>query len=579
MILPSKESYSSEMGNASERLVPIDGKGEHFKEFVQELYEVEKDDERESQIFTKETFVLSEKDLAIVNREVQQRLNQELEVEYYQDEEEDDDDDYEDIDDDEGKITDSYYQGEQSFYGDNDDELTSYKGPKRAISTESVDSDADYDSTQYIYDPPNKYKDRFLLYLLKASPILVVLFALYLYIGPIASSEIATIFNSSIPSPYLNHKIFVLEEEISSLRKLKHLDKKVDSIQSEIRLMKEYLETLQLNPKLAANGDRVATRLEAIEASIRKLSEKVESSDVSAAATAATTTTTTTTVTVTSTAIRLPRESSSKVEGRYYNVASHCSVVRRLTSIPWRARRRKSAIERILFGFPDFFKRVLQKREKSNAVRSIGGVSLLSAANHPRNVLQDSLNKFWQIQATNLPVYYTVRLPDAGKIYEIGLYHSRQCPIVSTELSIQTEIRNRWMKTAPQDVEVLLRPVVGDVKMMRDAMAKFYNQDLKFDGPFASNKRSSELDGWIRAGTMRYDIEVDNGYQAFPWSAEVRGEISRFRVLEVMIVIHSNWGDEVIVLDSLRIFEHAEDEKMGVVDDYDDDDVYLGQEK
>lgn len=554
---------TEEMGNEGKQMVGIDGEGENFKEFVQELYDAGKDDERESQIFTKETFVLSEKDLAIVNREVQQMLNEELEAEYYREE---DDGDYEDVTDEEEKEDDSYYHGEQSFYNDEEEDVSNYEKEAEVAPSESFDSDAEYDSTQYIYDPPNKYKDRYLLYLLKVSPILVALLAVYLYLGTYTGPGITTVFNSSAPSPYLNHKIFVLEEEISSLRKLRHLDERVDSIEAQVEVIRGYIETLQLNPDLAANGDKVAKRIEAIEESIQKLSNNVERRVV---------TTTTTTKVVTTPAVRLPRESSDKVEGRYYNVASRCSVVRRLTSMPWRARRRKSVIERVLFGFPDFFHRVLQQRGKPNAVKSLGGVNLLSAANHPRNALLDSPDKFWQIQATNLPVYYTVSVPNPTTLHEVGLYHSRHCPTVSTDNNVQLDARRRWIKTAPRDVEVLLRPIEEDAVTMRDALAKYYNQDLKFNERFAATKRNGELAGWVRAGTMRYDVEVNNAYQALPWSAEVRRELARFRVVEVMFVVHSNWGDEVVVVDTIRIFEHAVQDASV---DSGDDMMYLGEE-
>lgn len=543
---------SRETWDRDEDTVPISEPQEDFKHFVQDLYEdggIVDNDEHSREIFSKETFVITEEDLEMVNHDVQHMLNQDVQEVLDEDVQDLNQFDYNDD-----------YDPDRSFYDDQDENL-----PVEEVVIDS--SDGEFDDTHFMYDPPGKYKDRFLIYLLKASPLLILLVAVYLYASDFKNGDLPSIFGSSHPSPYINHKIYVLEEEINSLKKLKNLDAKVDTISSEIAIIKQYIENLQHNPELENKGQQVAEKLGTLESSIADISDKIESIDVSVH----------TPEQVTSTVVQKPviHDATNKIVNKFYNIANKCSVVRKLTSVPWRVRRRKTVKDRIIYGFPDFFNRVWNNHSKTNSVKSLAGINLLSGSNHPKNALLDSPNKFWQIQASNMPVYYTVNIDEPISLHEVGIYHSRHVPNVSG--SIDADLRKRWFKCAPQNIEVLVRPIDSDVTSMKDSMKKYYNQDLKFNKKMVA-RGGKELENWVRLGTVKYDVNSNNAYQDFKWSASIKTEISKFRVKELMIVVHSNWGDEIVVLDTLRIFENSVSELDGYYDEDIDDVGYLGEE-
>lgn len=88
---------------------------------------------------------------------------------------------------------------------------------------------------------------------------------------------------------------------------------------------------------------------------------------------------------------------------------------------------------------------------------------------------------------------------------------------------------------------------------MKESMGLFYNQDLKFN--VSRKVKADNLAGWVRVGELSYDINSNRAYQPLIWNAEVKREITKWNISDFMLVIHSNWGDEIVVLDALRVFQ------------------------
>ena len=74
---------------------------------------------------------------------------------------------------------------------------------------------------------------------------------------------------------------------------------------------------------------------------------------------------------------------------------------------------------------------------------------------------------------------------------------------------------------------------------------------------------------------MKYDIHQNRAYQPFVWSTETRDALSGFYIQNIMFVIYTNWGDEMLALDTVRVYEAVERDSDSGVDD--SEVPYLGE--
>lgn len=584
-------------------------------------------DHYDNQLFTKETFVISDADLEMINEDVKNQLvidefkelnhndvypKNYYENDYYNDYEEvynekDTRNDYENVEDELDQDDDTYFTeldklSYKQFNNDNDNDNdydlnNDINEPENesdhANTKKDVDSDTDFDNTHFLYDPPFKYKEKFLVYLLKSSPLLIIVLVLFI-ISSIVSEDsilgIKNLFSSSFSqqsenskiTPFLTHKVYLLEEEMKSLRKLQKLNDKVTNIETEFFDLKNHITKLEINfsnNKINSNNDvddnilinplfEKITRLESKVESLSKdlKDEKLDNHIIKN---------------------NLLNENNDKknnkhdtkiihkLKSKYFNIAGQCNVIRQLTTYPplsqyKREKRRKTIKSRIIHGFPDFIKRItnLSKTKQPPIVNTLGKIKLFSSANSPKNVLSEQPSLFWQNIASEMPIYFTVGIKEPIIIHELGIYHSRQQPNFKYIDDLNNkELQKRWYNSAPKNIEFLVKPILTEQKDMKNSISNIYNQDLKFNLNFKKKINPEYLNGWIRIGEIKYDINSNRSYQPLIWSNEMKIEMQKWHINEFMVIIHSNWGDEIVVLDTLRIFQQQEGMENGVEND------------
>ncbi|GAV26803.1 hypothetical protein PMKS-000259 [Pichia membranifaciens] len=476
-----------------------------------------------------------------------------------------------------------------------------------------IESDTELDNTHFLYDPPLKYKEKFLMYMLKSSPLLIVgLFLLFVSSfvtkDALVNLKMLNPFTpSSNLSPFLSHKIYLLEEDVKSLRKLEGLGEKMNSIESGFKQLQDHINKLEFS---ISSKDMIDANQNVVNPLFEKLNDLERKVD-------------TLSKDMTRDIVdkkflkemkgQLVKYSGDQVEhanqakdtklhkvsSKFYNIANNCRVSLQLTSYPplsqyKRDKRRKTIQSRIIHGFPDFMKRMLNPGNSQSGnpiVKTLANIKLLSPSNSPRNVLLEHPSLFWQSVSSAMPVYLTVQAPAPIKVHELGIYHSRLPPNMNlVDDAAKADIRKRWFNTAPKNVEFLVRPIATEQRAMKKAMGAFYNQDLKFD--ISRKVKEDSLVGWVRVGELRYDINSNRAYQPLIWNNEVKLEITKWDITDFMVVIHSNWGDEVVVLDTLRIFQLEDTKSLeydnpidtGIYPDgsdnfAEDEVIYLGEEK
>lgn len=555
-----------------------------------------------NELFTKETFVISNDDLNMLNGEVEKQLivdkfkeldkNNKYPIDNLDNNSENDfsedfNDNYDDYKDDE------YYTKLENvrYYVDDDTEFNSQIDEiNNKSSSDETQLDSELDNTNFLYDPPVQYKEKFLLYLLKSSPLLVI-FIILIIVSSLASSDFLLNLKNFLPNsflisnnentnPFLNHKLYLLEEDVKSLKNLQNLGTKFKSIESDFSNVKDHISKLERflsNTNQNTNQENnIANNynLNSIFEKLNKLESKVESlsNDLNDEISNK--------IQLKELKDQLNRLSNietnkklntkqNKLTTKYYNIAHKCHVIRQLTSYPSlqqykKNKRRKSLQSRIVYGFPDFVKRLLNSSKtpnKSSTINSLGNIKLLSSSNSPKNVLSEQPNLFWQNLASDMPIYLTVGLNEPIKIYELGIYHSRHQPHFNQlNESINKEIKNRWFKAAPKNVEFLVRPVSNELVKMKESLSKYFNQDLNFGSSIKKNNNEN-LNNWVRVGNLDYDINSNRAYQPINWNNEIKAEIAKWNIIDFMIIIHTNWGDEIVVLDTIRIFQFENEKK------------------
>ena len=620
-------------------------KGRMPKQRTEDEPEIDKD-----VLFSKDTFVISLDDLQMINDDVQKqvnihRLDTEEEEQEYEEEEENiwDEDDWDD---------DPIHEYKETEY-ENPHEQTA---PQNRVLPEddsdlSLDSDAEYDNTHFLYDPPIKYKNKFILYLLKSSPVLIILIAIMVVSGMISNDtgfRIPSYSLSSSSTSFLNHKLFILEEDMKSLKKLQGLESKVTDIQNELDTLKFQVDKLEFivphtsddesehqhSQSLLQNNihnafDRMSELEKTVESLSKLIHEELEKKVLLSPSPPA--------------GPVSDQESVSKGQRpglksgpgasrqyqtaqKYYNIANQCRILRQLTSYPslakiYKPKHRKSFFSKVINGFPDTLARLyhsgslLPKRigttTNSQRLKLLGNMEPLSTANSPRNALLESPIMFWQNHMpsnSKSPIYFTFQLPvlqDNLKIHEVGVYHSKITPkLPNMNITEFQEMRKRWFKCAPKNMELLARlsPSTPQqtIDNLKKKLTKYHNQDLvNFQ---INNKKinDDQLQGWLRVGEMEYDINKNSAYQTFAWPTEVENWLAEESVQDVMIIIHSNWGDPLLVLDTVRVYAREKSvsesayEQSGKelgdsrlhsssrgeeYNDSDDEDLYLGEER
>lgn len=522
------------------------------------------------ELLENEIFVLDADDLRILNGNVHKQivLNEmnDFKLQYEEEEEEEEDEEEancentsEDTDDglDKGYERPEEKAMESSASGNKPS--VDYRPANRVIPDEINDVDSDeFDKTMYLYDPPTAYKDQFLFYLLKFSPLLVIA-VLVLYIAGIfgnTNMPSISLTTGSNLGPYMTHRMFLLEEEIKSLKNSQNRNGDINSIQNQIDYLKDCIDNLGMQPQFNDNeqtlSGKVLDRIQQLESTMATLSDllnreilkRQEPEEIIK--------------------VRKAEPKRGKPSTSFVNIANKLKVIRQLTSYPQlqRQRRRKTVISRILYGFPDFLRRVSDSKQsstKQRQVKTLGNIKLLSSLNSPKNTLCENPTLFWQNPLSSTPIYLTLTRNSSKpiKLHEIGIYHSRQPPQFHNMSEFDNaDLRNRWLKTAPRNVELLVRPMEGEFHEMKAVLGEHYNQDIQFNINLNSNtKNSNILQDWIRIGELEYDNMANKPYQTFAWPDVLKHEIQRFNILDIMLILHSNWGDEIIVLDAVRVFE------------------------
>lgn len=591
-------------------------------------------------LFTKETFVLSEEDLKMINGD----LNKQMAIEGFKELVSDDVypetggkyDGFNGHDDDNmDKYSGNYYDGSENVYeGDYDnsdlldDEVSERKVDDIGVSSDTdfsdfekheyenytenydkrankllpdnltkpiarppkinelgsngdtiLESDTELDNTHYLYDPPLKYKEKFLMYMLKSSPFIIIGLLLLFILGLAAEDSLAS-FNSINPftptsslslNPFFSHKMYLLEEDVKSLKKLEKFGDQLKVFEIEFQNIKDHISKLEYAVSASSNSESsndvvnpLFDKLNQLEQKVDILSKKLnqEISDKSILKEMKGQLAKYSDLAQFENKNHVLNSKLHKISTKFFNIANKCHVVRQLTSYPplsqyKKEERRKSIQSRIIHGFPDFMKRMLNPNKglsSFNKVRTLANIKLLSSANSPRNVLSENPTLFWQNVASAMPIYLTIQAPTPIRVHELGIYHSRLPPNFHLLDDItKADIRKRWFNTAPKNVEFLVRPIPAEQEPMKESMGLFYNQDLKFN--VSRKVKADNLAGWVRVGELSYDINSNRAYQPLIWNAEVKREITKWNISDFMLVIHSNWGDEIVVLDALRVFQ------------------------
>lgn len=543
-------------------------------------------------LFSKDTFVISKEDLEMLNNDVRKHMVYVTDEEQWEDEEDNNDVGNDDVGNDVDVDVDDGEQNDAKSYEDENSDVDVKRPILPDNIDDTVDSDAEYDNTHFLYDPPNKYKDKILIYLLKLSPIVAIALIILFLTGIFTTDTIPNIPSTNM-NPFLSHKLFVLEEEVKAFQ---NIGDKVSNLQKEIHDLNSKIDNLKVSSSSGINPgsnnliDSMFDKVNKLESNIDSLSalftkellnkenKMIEKQQVPPKV---------------SIQQQQKQKQQQPLSVKYFNIANKCSIIRQLTSYPPfdRQRRRKSLQSRIIHGFPDFIRRFWNGGPNTlPRYKTLGNIKLLSSANSPRNVLVESPTSFWQNPSSNSPIYFTININEPIKLHEIGIYHSKIPPQFNKlNDTVNLNLKKRWFNSAPKNVEILVRPINEEFQLMNKKMSEFFNQDLKFKvhkGTLINSNKTENWKNWIRIGELEYDINLNKAYQTLSWSnSKIKQDISKFHIQDIMFIIHSNWNDEMVVLDTIRIFQLDDDlEEINVTNNnynYGDESevIFLGEEQ
>ncbi|QPG75883.1 hypothetical protein FOA43_003269 [Brettanomyces nanus] len=400
-------------------------------------------------------------------------------------------------------------------------------------------------------EPPGSVKTRFLLYMLKCAPlVLVVLFLVLL------SNVSASFPSQGTDSGYVHHKLYLLEKQLSILRQqqdrliagvrenkvvltngteitdyIEQFRSNITSIDDKIRRLQQQDTTITdndieriwkiLKDKLDDETKEKKPTVTVIRPEIQpKMSSSVSGS---------------------SSGLGLDSDSdldSSPVTYRTQNYGSHglnnvastARVLPQLTSMAKVKRVRTKVMDRVLHGFSDFASRKIWKKSSRKPLIGLKGINLGGQDNNPNNVLIEDPRRYWQGLVEDLPLSFTMALREPVCLVEVGISHPRY---------------RYLMSSAPKFVELFVKPS-RDLSTIRQQVARYYNQDFR-----SAVLRSS----FAKVGELTYDIGSNQQYQKFTIPKEVKLILMEYPIENVMLVIDSNWGhSNVTVLDTLRLF-------------------------
>lgn len=398
-----------------------------------------------------------------------------------------------------------------------DDEIKPKTTPQSFIFEYDEDSNEDYDTTQYQFEPIEQ-RSAFFKMSLDFIPYAILIFFTLLLCYNMTNLFAFDAKPTQVENSIINHQILMLNDQVSQLMSVKD---ELGSIKGQLSSMLTAMPTQQTVVK-GIQIQKILNKLESLEKRV-DTDSKAKTVQLSTIRPKPVTTT------------HVRAKSST-----YFNIANQCDVDPSLTTLPRKERTRKTVSEKILYGYADLIRRIKSKVFKTEQYRSWWDVirgnhnqpMILSpnSPNSPFNVLSEEPNKLWVNHVSELPVYLSVKLNTPARIKEIGIYQTRL---------------HSLMSSTPRQLSLFVQPV-ENTKEMKTQLKNHVNQELNF------TSLKKQLKSWVRLSEMVYDIHSDQSFQSFPFNPSW---ISNWEIQNVLIVIHSNWGDEQnVVLDSLRIF-------------------------
>lgn len=434
--------------------------------------------------------------------------------------------------------TDSDEDEEDTEIDDNDSETRLFNFNKHPLKNNSdttsfifeyeEDDFGDFDHSQYQFEPIEQRSEFFKLSFNFLPYGILIFFTLLLFYNV---AHLVTF--DSIPrdteKSLINHKILALNDQVNDLM---HVKVELDSLKTQLSSVLSSNSNQHTQIVNEVQIQKILNKLQSLEKRI-DIDTRVKAVEFSTAKAKSQTTT----------QIAVKRKLPS-VPPSSFNIANQCNVDPNLTTLPKRERLRKTISQRILYGYVDLIRRIRSKLLKSDTHQNwwdviSGGhsqsISLNSNdVNSPLNALKEESDKLWLNKVSDLPVYLSLKFNDPVKIREVGIH--------------QTRIHSRVNANVRQ-VSLFVQPA-NDIKLLKSHLRKNVNQELNF------NKLNKQLKSWVRLSEMEYNIHDEQSYQKFHFDPNW---ISDWEIQKVMIIIHSNWGDEeTVILDSLRIFQGSE---------------------
>lgn len=433
-------------------------------------------------------------------------------------------------DDDDGKAF-EYYDSDEDYDTEGD-----YDTDEDMTSSISEASAIDYDNDM---EPPPKIKSQFFIYLLKSSPLVLVIVFLLL-ISNITSFADSTPMESS---GYIHHQLYLIQNEINQLKasnkelqdkfgiKLHSLESQMRNnatttiianktiISPRIELIQTELQSLQqemIGLKQTLNDELKKQKPTINEDEKMKIIDETKKQLLSYA--------------------EKPRVQSKVVryQGKYtgsnpQNVATSGRITRSMTSIPKTTIPAKTFMGKIMYGYSKFIRSTIQHTWWKRNLIGFDDINILDSSNNPENALSADPRIYWQALTNDIPLTYTVQLESPIYLTEFGIFQPRTDYIVSS---------------TPKFMEVLVKPT-KNIEKLRDTASKYYNQD------FISGKLRKEF---VKVGELKYKLQGPN-YQSMTIQRKINQSILDTSISKLMLIIDSNWGHEnLTTLNTVRIF-------------------------
>lgn len=433
-------------------------------------------------------------------------------------------------DDDDGKAF-EYYDSDEDYDTEGD-----YDTDEDMTSSISEASAIDYDNDM---EPPPKIKSQFFIYLLKSSPLVLVIVFLLL-ISNITSFADSTPMESS---GYIHHQLYLIQNEINQLKASNK------ELQDKFGIKLHSLESQMLNnatTTIIANKTIISPRIELIQTELQSLQQEMiglkQTLNDELKKQKPTINEDEKMKIIDETKKQLlsyaekPRVQSKVVryQGKYtgsnpQNVATSGRITRSMTSIPKTTIPAKTFMGKIMYGYSKFIRSTIQHTWWKRNLIGFDDINILDSSNNPENALSADPRIYWQALTNDIPLTYTVQLESPIYLTEFGIFQPRTDYIVSS---------------TPKFMEVLVKPT-KNIEKLRDTASKYYNQD------FISGKLRKEF---VKVGELKYKLQGPN-YQSMTIQRKINQSILDTSISKLMLIIDSNWGHEnLTTLNTVRIF-------------------------